>query len=393
MKNLTDIKFIIAPDSFKSSISAKDFCATAESIIRQQIPGAVIESMPLADGGEGTLECMKYALDGKTETLEVTGPFFGTKVNAEIFHTSDGTAVIETAQAMGLPIAESFVRRNDALSEWKKNPLYTTTYGAGELIKKAVDDGAKKIILTLGGSSTNDCGAGLLCALGARFYDSAEKEFIPTGISLKNIAEVDFSLLEKTLRGVEFTAMCDVNNPLCGTNGCSYIYGPQKGASKEDVIFLDEGCAQFAKVIESTFADKKCMSLSEGAGAAGGLGYCTLACLNGKLKSGIQTVLDMYGFDKKLEGTSYVFTGEGCFDEQSLMGKTIGGLVSRMSGSSAKLVIFCGKNKAAGLSDSITIESINEISTGLELEYALTHADESLAKSISDWLKKIAMEK
>lgn len=400
------MKFIIAPDSFKGSLSASEFCCVTEDCIEKYFtqknyskPEIIL--MPLADGGEGTLDCILFASGGEKKSVEVTGPFFKDSVTAQIgFFSTDKKAcseerrrkiaVIETAQAMGLPVAGD-----------RKNPLLTTTYGAGQMILSAIECGVQKIILTLGGSSTNDCGAGLLCALGARFFDSEGKDFIPTGGTLKNISSADFSGVEEKIRGVEITAMCDVNNPLCGTNGASCVYGPQKGASAEDVILLDEGCRNFARVTEEYFSlrfSDRTVPSSEtpGAGAAGGLGYCCLVNLHGSLQSGIETILSLYDFDSKKQNADFIITGEGKFDEQSLMGKTIGGLMNHLGiteassvskNSSCLLKVFCGTDRCP--KEKLPSEkklSVTEISNGHPLEYSIAHGKELLAEAVTEWL-------
>ncbi|MCQ2593363.1 MAG: glycerate kinase [Treponema sp.] len=413
------MKFIIAPDSFKGSISAKEFCKIAEKTILAAKKDAQVISMPLADGGEGSLECINAALQGTVSEITVTGPFFNTETLAKIgFYENGKTAVIESAMAMGLPLTGN-----------KKNPELTTTYGVGQMIGFAIKAGAEKIIMALGGSSTNDCGAGMLCALGAVFRDNNGKEFIPTGGTLKDVSSADFSLLKKNIapqgKKVSFVAMCDVTNPLCGENGCSAVFGPQKGADSSMVARLDKGCRHFSQIVQNHLLancnfqpEKQQISFAEvpGAGAAGGLGFACVSALEGILKSGIETILQLYNFVSALQNCDYIITGEGKFDSQSLMGKTIGGILnqlektqklsestapngnnasakdksfSSLSESTVPLIIFCGKNQAPENTIFKTPLEIIEISTGYQLEYSIEHGAQLLEQAMKKWLEKI----
>ncbi|MCR4940551.1 MAG: glycerate kinase [Treponemataceae bacterium] len=397
------MKFVIAPDSFKGSISAEDFCHVAEKVIAEIMPDPDVMSMPLADGGEGTMACILSVLEGWKEKIQVTGAFLGGKKWVEVGFVNESreaatstaktavstnlksapkTAIIESAEAMGLPSVGD-----------RKNPALTTTYGVGEMIAFAIESGAKKIILTLGGSSTNDCGSGMLAALGASFCDKEGRAFVPTGGTLRDVAFCDFTALKKKLSDIEIVAMCDVNNPLCGELGCSAVYGPQKGADEEMVSLLDSGCRHFAQLVEAVVG--KDYSSFPGAGAAGGLGFACIACMGGTLQSGIETILDLYGFEAAAGKADYIITGEGHFDEQSLMGKTIGGILKKARlarAGSAKpvlpVVVFCGK--AGPISGAAFPElSIHEISKGQDLEYAMAHGKENLERELTAWLRSL----
>ncbi len=373
------MRILIVPDSFKGSLTATEFCDVAERGIRKVIPDADILKMPIADGGEGTMDSILSVLGGYTEKIEVTGAFVDEKRTVRVGfvdgdETSVKTAVIETAEAMGLP----------SVGE-KKNPCLTTTFGVGEMIEYALERGAKKLILTLGGSSTNDCGAGMMAALGAVFGDSDGGAFVPTGGTLGKVLSCDFSAMFEKLSGIEIVAMCDVTNPLCGENGCSAVYAPQKGADAAMVKFLDSGCRHFADVVASSTG--KDFSEFPGAGAAGGLGFACVSCLHGTLRSGIDTILSLYNFGAAAGTADYVVTGEGRFDEQSLMGKAIGGIVkkTREAAVAARrgnipVVVFCGKSEAA-----FPELLVYEISAGQELEYAMSHAAQNLELSVEKW--------
>ncbi|MBO4704557.1 MAG: glycerate kinase [Spirochaetaceae bacterium] len=384
------MRILIVPDSFKGSLTATDFCDVAEHGIRKVIPDADILKMPIADGGEGTMDCILSVLGGYSEKIEVTGAFLGEKRTVRVGFIDDGTAVktavIETAEAMGLP----------SLGE-RKNPCLTTTFGVGEMIEYALRRGAKKLILTLGGSSTNDCGTGMMAALGAKFYGTDGKLFVPTGGTLSDVASCDFSAMQEKLSGVEIVAMCDVTNPLCGQNGCSAVYAPQKGADACMVKFLDAGCRHFADVVASSTG--KDFSEFPGAGAAGGLGFACVACMNGTLRSGIETILGLYNFEAAAGTADYVITGEGRFDEQSLMGKAIGGIVQKTREAAVAVrrgnipvVVFCGKNAfsgSCGKEAAFPEFSVYEISAGQELEYAMSHAPQNLESSVEKWAQQI----
>ncbi len=390
------MKIVIVPDSFKGSMSAKEFCDAAERGIRKVMPEAEIVKMPIADGGEGTMDCILSAKKGFVESVNVTGAFLGEKRDVRVGFLDDGkTAVIESAEAMGLP----------SVGE-RKNPALTTTFGVGEMIAFAVEKGAKKIVLTLGGSSTNDVGAGMLCALGALFYNDKGDAFVPTGGTLRDVASCDLSGLRKKLSGVEIVAMCDVNNPLCGENGCSAVYAPQKGADSAMVAFLDSGCRHFADVIAASNAKNgvSAQDFSEypGAGAAGGLGFACVACMSGTLKSGIETMLGLYNFEAAAGEADYVITGEGRFDAQSLMGKTIGGILAKtreaakpkvVTGCAPSdcapipVIVFCGQNAASEIPSPEL--SVYEISTGQELSYAMSHATQNLELAVEKWASKV----
>ena len=369
------MKILVAPDSFKGSLTSVKFCEICESTLKSVMPEAEIISMPLADGGEGTAECFKKAVDCKSADFYVQNSLYE-EIDAPILFFDNGkTALIEVAYANGLPQIKG-----------RENPEETSTYGVGQLIGHAVDLGAKKIILTLGGSSTNDCGLGMLAALGACFYNKAGVSFVPTGGTLHEVVDMDFPMMYPRLLGARFEAMCDVENPLCGENGCSKVFAPQKGADSAMVERLDKGCQHIADLFK-LMRDKD-FSLEKGAGAAGGLGFAVLAGLLGELKSGIDTVLNLCDFDSKLAGCDLVITGEGSFDSQSLMGKTIGGLLRRIEKAenvegqqkALPVYVFCGKAEAGmKLSQNLNVFPISE---GQPLEYAMTHAEENLEASL-----------
>lgn len=363
------MKILIAPDSFKGSLSAVRFCEIAEKTIKSILPDAEIDCMPVADGGEGTLECLQSAMDCKIVKCFVQNSLYEEEVSLVGFIDNGKTAIIEAAQSNGLPQIKG-----------RENPEETSTYGVGQLVAFACDLGAKKIILTLGGSSTNDCGLGLLAALGGCFYNKDGVSFVPTGGTLTEVQEIDLSMMYPRLQGASFEALCDVDNPLYGENGCSAVFGPQKGADPEMVKRLDEGCRHISKLFNKMRTTD--FALEKGAGAAGGLGFCVLAGLNGKLKSGIDTILSLCEFEKRSSDCDLIITGEGSFDRQSAMGKTVGGIIKRAG--KVPVVVFCGKSDGSAVDG---IKDVVEISKGLELEEAIKNTEQNLEKAIKEYFK------
>ena len=363
------MKILIAPDSFKGSLSAVRFCEIAEKTIKSILPDAEIDCMPVADGGEGTLECLQSAMDCKIVKCFVQNSLYEEEVSLVGFIDNGKTAIIEAAQSNGLPQIKG-----------RENPEETSTYGVGQLVAFACDLGARKIILTLGGSSTNDCGLGLLAALGGCFYNKDGVSFVPTGGTLTEVQEIDLSMMYPRLQGASFEALCDVDNPLYGENGCSAVFGPQKGADPEMVKRLDEGCRHISKLFNKMRTTD--FALEKGAGAAGGLGFCVLAGLNGKLKSGIDTILSLCEFERRSSDCDLIITGEGSFDRQSAMGKTVGGIIKRAG--KVPVVVFCGKSDG---SDVDGIKDVVEISKGLELEEAIKNTEQNLEKAITEYFK------
>jgi len=308
-------KIILAPDSFKGTMSAIKVCNIMEKEIKKFFPDIETVKIPVADGGEGTVDSLLEATGGKKVHVKVKGPYFET-IDSFYGILKDGiTAVIEMSAAAGLPLVED-----------RKNPSLTTTYGVGELIRHAVTNGCKNLVIGLGGSCTNDGGAGMAAALGVKFLDREGKEFIPTGGTLCRIDKIDTSEM-MDLSGLTITVMCDVNNPLCGDNGASKVFGPQKGADRDMTEFLDRNLRHYAEVIK--FQLNRDIIDMPGAGAAGGMGAGTAVFLKAELKRGIDVVLDTVNFDSVLNGADLVFTGEGKIDGQSLRGKVVHGVATR----------------------------------------------------------------
>ena len=330
-------KYILIPDSFKGTLSARDFCAVAREAIGRADPGAQVLSIPLADGGEGTVEAFLAACGGRRIECPCTGPYGGT---APGFYglLPDGTAVVELAAAAGLPLAGTDLHPADA-----------TTYGVGQLLLHAARHGARRLLLGLGGSATNDGGCGAAAAAGIKFYDKTGKSFIPVGRTLKDIASIDYSGLDSALSGVSISAMCDVDNPLLGETGAANVFGPQKGANVAMIARLDAGLKHLSEV-----SGKAKLASMPSAGAAGGMGFGMMAFFNCPLQMGIDGLLDIIDFESILAGADLVLTGEGRIDPQSMRGKTVIGVARRAS--------KCGVP---------TIAVVGDIADGIESAYDL----------------------
>lgn len=302
-------KIVIAPDSFKGSMAAKEVCDAVEKGIKAVVPEIEIEKIPLADGGEGTVETLVDATGGKLVPLDVVDPL-GNLRESYFGILGDGeTAVIEMALASGLTL----------VPKEKRNPLLTTTYGTGQLIKGALDWGCRKFIIGIGGSATNDGGVGMAQALGIKFLDEQGKEIGYGGGKLGSLARIDCSNMDKRIQEGEFKVACDVDNPLCGAKGASAVFGPQKGATPQMVKNLDDSLAHLARIIKRDLG--KDVADKPGAGAAGGLGAGLLAFCDARLEKGIDLIFAATKIAEKMEGADLVITGEGQMDFQTAHGK------------------------------------------------------------------------
>jgi len=307
---------LIAPDSFKGSNSSLSVAEAIEEGIYRVFPDAEVEKIPIGDGGEGTVEAMVAASEGEIVKVPVTGPL-GNKIEAQYGLLDPTTAVIEMAAASGLVLVPS-----DG-----KDVKAATTFGTGELILHALDEGVEEIILAIGGSATNDGGTGMASALGYRFKDKDGKILPPGGGSLGELAAIDTEGVDSRLAKTSFRVACDVNNPLTGPHGASAVYGPQKGASPEDVKILDAALGNLAAVVKAQMGIED--SEQPGAGAAGGLGYGLMVFCGARLETGIDLVLDAVNFEERLEGVDLVITGEGKLDGQTAYGKVPVGVSRR----------------------------------------------------------------
>ncbi len=305
------LHFVLAPDSFKESLSAKEVAQAMAKGVSKIFPDARIDQIPMADGGEGTVEALVDATKGEMKTIEVDGPLQGQKVDASfgILGVKD-TAVIEMAAASGLSLVEANQR----------NPLLTTTYGTGQLIKEVLDYGVREIVIGIGGSATNDGGAGMAQALGAKLLDKDSREIPRGGGYLDRLDHIDLTDLDERLNEVKIRVACDVNNPLCGQEGASAVFGPQKGADADMVKELDTNLQHYAQIIKRDLG--RDVAHIEGAGAAGGLGAGLLAFTPAFLETGVQIVIDTVGLDHYIKMCDYVLTAEGGMDQQTQYGKT-----------------------------------------------------------------------
>lgn len=347
------MKIVISPDSFKGSNSSIKVATLIEQGVRKVHPEAEIVKIPIADGGEGTVEAAVLGGHGQYRELEVTGPL-GERLTARygilpgqtrgagqhqsteqgkgaVLHNS---AVIEMAAASGLPL----------VPEDKRNPLYTTTYGTGELIRAALDEGCREFLIGIGGSATNDAGVGMAQALGWSFKDKEGKELGYGGGELANIAVIDQSNVDSRLKESKIIVACDVTNPLFGKTGAAYIYGPQKGATPEIVEELDQNLRFFARIVESQLG--KDISQEPGSGAAGGLGAGLMIFCGAELKSGIDAMLDIVRFEDHLESTDLVITGEGAIDGQTTYGKVPIGIAKRTQAYNVPVLAIVGDIRA-----------------------------------------------
>lgn len=360
------MKFVIAPDKFKDSLTGLEFCHAVSKGILNVIPDADILFCPLADGGDGTIEVVNYYLKGDFINLKVSNPLFQKITATYLYDSESKTAFIEMAEASGLKL----------LNLVERDCKNTTTFGTGELIIDAINKGAKNIILGIGGSATNDCGIGMATALGYLFFDKNNNEVVPVGKNLSQIIRIDDSQIYPDLKHVTFKIACDVKNPLYGKNGAAFVYAKQKGATKSEIEMLDIGLQSFAKVLDSYFNIKSQKIL--GAGAAGGMGIASLMFLNGQLVSGIELVKNLAQFDEKIENADWIITGEGKLDHQTMSGKTIEGVVHGAKLKNIKVAAFCGKL-------DLNEEELNQ--------FGVLYADEvlSYAKNMEDSIKNSAV--
>ena len=362
------MKIVIAPDSFKETLSASDVADAIEVSFLDLFPDSEIFKLPIADGGEGTVDVLVKATKGHFFSTKITGPM-GETVNANwgILGNSK-TAVIEVAQACGLHLVPL----------QKRNPMLASSFGVGELILAALNEGVKHIIIGLGGSSTNDGGIGFLQAIGVRFLDSSGNELIE-GVSIFNaLCEIDMRSMDPRLKGVRFEIACDVDNPLTGPQGASFIFGSQKGANEEMINQLDSILNHYSNIVSNKFTNN--VSMQPSTGAAGGMGYGFLAFLGAELKSGINIILEKLDFNQNLLGADLVITGEGRIDAQSDRGKAPIGVIDYARKYKCSIFVIAGSiqdseafKKKYGVNEAYSI-----VSSELSLEDALEHPTENL---------------
>ena len=370
------MKLLFASDSFKGSLTAAEICDILEKSAKRHFPGAETISVPVADGGEGTVDALLRAMGGKRIEKRVTGPLFEEETAVWGLLPDGKTAVMEMAQASGLPYVPAE----------KRDPRNTTSQGTGEMIADALKKGVRNILIGIGGSATNDGGMGMLAALGAKFTDAEGNSVRPVGGEMKNVAKADFSSLLPELKETEITVICDVTNPLLGENGATFIYGPQKGAVPEIRDELEAGMAHYAEAVG--LAVGRDIASFPGAGAAGGLGAALGGVLGAKLKSGIEAVLDTVNFEEKLEGVSLAVTGEGRIDGQSIrFGKVPVGVAKRCAARGIPTVAIVGGigDGAEGLFDLCESTIQTTVPGPMTLEEAVENAP-ALYESAADRL-------
>jgi glycerate 2-kinase len=366
------MKIVIAPDSFKGNLTAKQVADALEIGIRRVIPDAEIVKIPMADGGEGTVQALVDATDGEIITAEVSDPLEN-RIKAEFGILGDlqKTAVIEMASASGLPL----VPRD------KRNPMLTTTYGTGELIRIALDKGCRKLIVGIGGSATVDGGAGMAQALGIRLLDKNGNEIAKGGGGLEHLDRIDIASLDPRITETTTIVACDVDNPLVGPRGAPEVFGPQKGATPEMVQILDKFLDRYADIIKRDLGiDIKNIP---GAGAAGGLGAGLMAFLGAQLKSGIDIVIDASGLEKHLKDTDIVITGEGKIDRQTIYGKTPIGVARTAKKYGIPVIAFAGNigSDSHVVYDHGIDALVSIISYPMTLDTAMERSKELLADS------------
>jgi glycerate kinase len=375
------MKIVLAPDSFKGSLSAAEVCDAMEVGVRKVAPQAEIVKIPMADGGEGTVAALVSATGGHFENALVVGPL-GETVRAEYGILGDGvTAVIEMASASGLPLVPM----------QKRNPLHTTTYGTGQLILEVLKQGCFRLIIGIGGSATTDCGTGMAQALGVKFIRSDGSliaEYM-TGELMGEVSRIDLNETSPLLRHAKLTAACDVDNPLLGPRGAVMVYSHQKGATDKQLDLLEKNMERVIGVIEKTMG--RSVREIPGAGAAGGLGAGLIAFAQAQLHPGVRLVLDACSFDRKIAGASLIFTGEGKVDFQTAFGKTISGVVGEASKQSIPVVVVAGsvRDEAENLYE-FGVTSLFSICSGpMSLKYAVSQTGHLVEKCVERILRAI----
>lgn len=378
LTGFTTVNILICPDKFKGSLSAKEVCNAVAAALSQMNADTRLEVVPLADGGEGTCDLLTDWYDGTKIELDVSGPLFS-PVSAYYGLSGDGsTAFIEMAVASGLML----------LRPEQRNPLHTTTLGTGEMIADALRRNVKKVILGIGGSATNDAGVGMAAALGFRFYDASGVLLQATGENLIHIRNIDASFADPLLRSVEFVALCDVTNPLYGPEGAAYVYGPQKGASRQEVLLLDAGLRNFRNMVHKFL--KRSVDFP-GAGAAGGLGAGARAFLNASMERGITHLINSTQLQNKVRDSHLIITGEGQIDNQTFSGKVVSEVLALGRKAGKPVVAICGKCAvpAQELSKHGISKVIALVDENTSPESAMKHAADHITRKIVEEYNRI----
>lgn len=328
-------QILVAPDSFKGTLTSIEICEIVKEIFQNELPQVSVKTFPIADGGEGTSDVFLYHAGGEKRNVEVTGPNFA-KVMASYVVLKDKIAVIDMASASGLPLMKG-----------KLDALGATTYGTGELILDALNQGCQHFYLGLGGSATNDVGIGAFSALGIRFLDESGNAITPNGKGLIRLTDIDITQMDNRLKESRFTILTDVRNPLYGENGAAHVFGGQKGATQEEILLLNKAMKNFAELVKRKF-NIECASI-EGAGAAGGFGAGIAAFLNAKYVSGIAFLLEHFGFQEHVKASQLVITGEGKLDCQTTSGKAIQGVIE--ASAQTPVIAVCGISTLAKMQE------------------------------------------
>lgn len=357
------MKIVVATDSFKGSLSATEVCQAIKKGILRADPACQVETLPIADGGEGTLEAMKLSSGGEMISVPCVNPL-GAKIRGKYLILADGkTAVIEMAQAAGLCL----------IAREQQNPLYTTTYGVGEIILAALDSGYRKFIVCIGGSATVDAGIGMLQALGFRFLNKAGEEIASGGLAIANLRKIEVSGADKRLPECSFQVACDVDNLICGPRGAARVFAPQKGATPEMVEILEDNLRHFSEIVNSDLGID--ISDVKGGGAAGGIGASLFAFLNAQLVSGVELVLDSMDFSTKLQGADLIITGEGQLDEQTAYGKVPMGVARRAKEKGLPVIALAG---------AIGTDYANLSPLGIDAAVSIVNRPMSLEEAMAD---------
>ncbi|HQK93892.1 MAG TPA: glycerate kinase [Armatimonadota bacterium] len=372
------MRIVVAPDSFKGSLTALEACRAVERGLRRVWPDVEVAGVPMADGGEGTTQSLVDATGGRWVNCEVTDPL-GRPVWARYGILGDGaTAVIEMAAASGLPL----------VPEGRRDPKVTSTRGTGELIAHALDGGCRQLIVGIGGSATNDGGAGMAQALGARLLDAEGQELRPGGAELVRLERIDIAGMHPAVRACRVMVACDVTNPLCGPLGASAVYGPQKGASPSDVDLLDAGLQRFADVVHRDLG--RDVAAMPGAGAAGGLGAGLVAFLGAELAPGVEIVARAVSLDARIAEADLVITGEGRIDAQTGFGKTVAGVAAAARRHGVPAVALCGS--LAGDAGSLGLDLALPAPDGpMDLAEAMGRAEPLLADAAERVARALAL--
>lgn len=372
------MKLIAAPDSFKGTFTSTEVIDYISAGAKKYFDNIDFHGVPIADGGEGTVSAIVSAMEGHFKTCHVTGPY--SKRTKATFGITGTIGILEMAEASGITLA----------STGEMDPLKATTFGTGEMIRHALDAGIESLVMGIGGSATNDGGMGMAAALGVKFYD-ADNQLITDygGEQLSSIERIDMSLLDKRLKNMKVTVICDVTNPLTGPEGATYVYGPQKGANDHSKPILEAGMEHYREVLKRTFDID--MNEVPGAGAAGGLGAALVAYLKAELKPGVETILDLVKFDEMVSDADLVITGEGRLDGQSVYGKVPVGVANRCIGPNVPVIAIAGCTGEGyeAVYDHGIDAVFSTITAPVVGEEALKNADKNLEKAVEQLFRSL----